>query len=304
MRTVASRAWPRAVTVRMRPGRYGSWRHGIGAGIVAAGLVVGAGAFGAPVAPSDVRAAASSDTTSGFTVGLAVFDGEPPFDIDDGPGLDSGPSNGVVREGDSVTYVIDIGVGYVPLSDVVIDLPVPRGFTLARVPEYCGDRSFVDEIGLLCRVGDVEPDRYFTRAVTMIAGPGSETDRLPVAVVVSADGGAVRVRSGEVLVRVSAPAGVCDPHGIPFTDGAPSPSGPVVADGRITGVVTSGAADSVLIEGADQCGHAIVRSVTPVDGYFSFVGLLPGTYRLTVDGRAPVEIALGPGAMDVNGVTF
>ena len=304
MRTVASRAWPRAVSVRMRPGRYGRWRHGIGVGIVAAGLVVGTGAFAVPVAPSDVRAAASSDTTSGFTVGLAVFDGEPPFDIDDGPGLDSSPSNGVVREGDPVTYVVDIGAGYVPLSEVVIDLPVPRGFTLASVPEYCGDRSFVDEIGLLCRVGDVEPDRYFTRPVTMIAGPGSETDRLPVAVVVSADGGAVRVSSGEVLVRVSAPAGVCDPHGIPLTDGASSPSGPVVADGRITGVVTSGAADSVLIEGANQCGHAIARSVTPVDGHFSFVGLLPGTYRLTVDGRAPVEIALRPGAMNVNGVTF
>ena len=135
-----------------------------------------------------------------------------------------------VREGDSVTYVIDIGVGYVPLSEVVIDLPVPRGFTVTSVPEYCGDRSFVDEIGLLCRVGDVEPDRYFTRPVTMIAGPGLGSEAvLPVAVVVSADGGAVRVRSGEVLVRVSAPAGVCDPHGIPFTDGAPSPSGPVVA---------------------------------------------------------------------------
>ena len=276
MRTAASKARSRVVSVRMRPRRYGSWRHGVGAGIVAAGLTIGMGAFAVPVAPSDVRAAASSGTTSGFTVGLAVFDGEPPFDIDDGPGVDSGPSGGVVREGDSVTYVIDIGVGYVPLSEVVIDLPVPRGFTVTSVPEYCGDRSFVDEIGLLCRVGDVEPDRYFTRPVTMIAGPGLGSEAvLPVAVVVSADGGAVRVRSGEVLVRVSAPAGVCDPHGIPFTDGAPSPSGPVVADGRITGVVTSGAADSVLIEGADQCGHAIARSVTPVDGYFSFVGLLP-----------------------------
>lgn len=304
MRTVASIAWPRAVSVRVRPRRYGRCRRGIGAGVAAVALVVGAAAFGAPATASDVRAAATSDTASAFTVGLTVFDGEPPFDLDDGPGMDSGPSNGVVREGDSVTYVIDIGVGYVPLSDVVIDLPVPRGFTLARVPEYCGDRSFVDEIGLLCRVGDVEPDRYFTRAVTMIAGPGSETDRLPVAVVVSADGGAVRVRSGEVLVRVSARTGECDPHGIPFTDGAPSPSGPVTADGRITGMVTSGAAESVTVEGVDQCGHAIVRSVTPVDGHFSFVGLVPGTYRLTVDGRAPVQIALEPGAMTVNGVTF
>ena len=125
MRTAASKARSRVVSVRMRPRRYGSWRHGVGAGIVAAGLTIGMGAFAVPVAPSDVRAAASSGTTSGFTVGLAVFDGEPPFDIDDGPGVDSGPSGGVVREGDSVTYVIDIGVGYVPLSEVVIDLPVP-----------------------------------------------------------------------------------------------------------------------------------------------------------------------------------
>lgn len=306
MRTVASIAWPRAVSVRVRPRRYGRCRRGIGAGVAAVALVVGAAAFGAPATASDVRAAATSDTASVFTVGLTVFDGEPPSDLDDGPGMDLGPSNGVVREGDSVTYVVDIGVGYTPLPEVVIDLPVPRGFTLSAVPEYCVDRSFVDEIGLLCRVGDVEPDRYVTRAVTMIAGasPESETGGVPVAVVVSADGGAVRARSGEVIVRVSARTGECDPYGIPLAGGALSPSGPVTADGRITGMVTSGAAESVTVEGVDQCGHAIVRSVTPVDGHFSFVGLVPGTYRLTVDGRAPVEIALEPGAMTVNGVTF
>ena len=166
MRTAASKARSRVVSVRMRPRRYGSWRHGVGAGIVAAGLTIGMGAFAVPVAPSDVRAAASSGTTSGFTVGLAVFDGEPPFDIDDGPGVDSGPSGGVVREGDSVTYVIDIGVG---IRTAVGGGHRPAG--AARIHRdigfrsYCGDRSFVDEIGLLCRVGDVEPDRYFTRPV-------------------------------------------------------------------------------------------------------------------------------------------
>ncbi|XGU18991.1 hypothetical protein ACETU7_27370 [Rhodococcus sp. 3Y1] len=46
-----------------------------------------------------------------FAVELTVIDGAPPFDPADGPGLDSGPSNGIVREGDPVTYVIDIGVG-------------------------------------------------------------------------------------------------------------------------------------------------------------------------------------------------
>ncbi len=74
----------------------------------------------------------------------------------------------------------------------------------------------------------------------------------------------------------------------------------MVANGTISGVVTSGPASTALIEGVDQCGHAIARSVTPFDGRFSFVGLLPGTYRITVDGRAPVDVGLYPGEMTVN----
>ncbi len=89
-----------------------------------------------------------------------------------------------------MTYVIDIGIrGVPPLPDVVIDLPVQRGFKVTSVPEYCGDGSFLDEIGLLCRVGELEQDRYFTRTVDMTAGPKAEADGLPIAVVVSARGG-------------------------------------------------------------------------------------------------------------------
>lgn len=271
---------------------------------MAAALVVGSVSFSASAAGSDVGLAAENDDSPLFTVGLSVFDGGPPFDAGDGPGLDSGPSNGIVREGDPVTYVIDIGVRGVSLSDVVIDLPVPRGFTVVSVPEYCADGSFLDEIGLLCRVGELEQERYFTRTVDMTAGPQSETDGLPIAVVVSADRGSVRVRSSEAVVRVSTSAGVCDPYGVVVPGGAATPDSPVVANGTISGVVTSGPGSSVLIEGIDQCGHAIARSVTPFGGRFSFVGLLPGTYRVTVDGRAPVEVALYPGEMAVSGVTL
>ncbi len=59
-----------------------------------------------------------------------------------------------------------------------------------------------------------------------------------------------------------------------------------------------------MIDGVDQCGHATARTVKPFEGHFSFVGLLPGTYRVTVDGRAPVDVVLEPGAMAVGGLTF
>lgn len=304
MRTVLSELWSTAITVGVRPRIYGRRMRVIGVGVVAGALTVGAASFGATASSLDVRLSTEEITGPPFTVGLTVFDGGPPFDAGDGPGLDSGPSNGVVREDDPVTYVVDIGVRDLPLSDVVIEMPVPRGFSLMSVPDYCGPGSDVDAIGLTCRVGSVGQGKHFTRTVTMTAGPRSTADGLPIAVVVTADGGAVRVRSEEVTVRVSTTASICDPHGIAVSDHAAPPDGSAVADGRIAGLVTSGPAEFVTIEGTDQCAHAIVRSVTPVAGRFAFVGLLPGKYRLTVDGRAPVEIVLSPGAMTVNGLTF
>ena len=72
--------------------------------------MVGAAALGLLPMQSDVRLAAEGEFVPPFTVELTAIDGAPPFDPADGPGLDSGPSNGIVREGDPVTYVIDIGV--------------------------------------------------------------------------------------------------------------------------------------------------------------------------------------------------
>jgi len=270
--------------------------------------VVGAAALGVLPTQSDVRLAAEGEFAP-FTVELTAIDGAPPFDPTDGPGLDSGPSNGIVREGDPVTYVVDIGVRDKPLSDVVVQLPVPRGFTLPSVPDYCGDGSGVDEVGLLCLVGDLGADRYFTRTVTMSAGKTmsagnrEDVDGLPIAAVVTADRGAVRVRSGDVTVRLSTTPGVCDPQGN-SVEGQTVQMDTVAANGQISGLVTSGVSEAVAIDGIDQCGHAIARTVKPFEGRFSFVGLLPGGYRVTVEGRAPVDVVLEPGAMAVSGLTF
>lgn len=301
MRTRLSVVWSKAVTVRLRPRACA--RRVRGVVVVTGVLLVGAAALGALPMQSDVRLAAEGESASPFTVELTAIDGAPPFDPGDGPGLDTGPSNGIVREGDPVTYVVDIGVRGNPLSDVVVQLPVPRGFVLPSVPDYCGDGSSVDEFGLHCLIGNLEADRYFTRTATMTVGKREDADGLPIAALVTADRGAARVRSDDVTVRVATTPGVCDPQGT-SVGGRRDQGTAVSADGRIAGLVTSGTSEAVVINGVDQCGHAIARTVKPFEGRFSFVGLLPGTYRVTVDGRAPVDVVLEPGAMAVGGLTF
>ncbi|MBT2263611.1 hypothetical protein [Rhodococcus erythropolis] len=303
MRTRLSEVWSKAVVVGLRPRAWRRGVRGIAIVVVTGPLVVGAAALGVLPMQSDVRLAAEGEFVPPFTVELTAIDGAPPFDPADGPGLDSGPSNGIVREGDPVTYVVDIGVRGNPLSDVVVQLPVPRGFVLPSLPDYCGVGSDIDAAGLLCLVGDLEADRFFTRTATMIAGKREDTDGLPTAVVVTADSGAVRVWSNDVTVRVATAPGVCDPQGISVGDQR-SQGTAVSADGRISGLMTSGTSEAVAIDGVDQCGHATARTVKPFEGHFSFLGLLPGTYRVTVDGRAPVDVVLEPGAMAVDGLTF
>ncbi|MBS2990919.1 hypothetical protein AC1659_16715 [Rhodococcus erythropolis] len=301
MRTRLSEVWSKAVTVRLRPRACA--RRVRGVVVVTGVLLVGAAVLGALPMQSDVRLAAEGESASPFTVELTAIDGAPPFDPGDGPGLDSGPSNGIVREGDPVTYVVDIGVRGNPLSDVVVQLPVPRGFVLPSVPDYCGDGSGVDEFGLHCLIGNLEADRYFTRTATMTAGKREDADGLSIAALVTADRGAARVRSDDVTVRVATTPGACDPQGN-SVGGRRDQGTAVSADGRISGLVTSGISEAVMINGVDQCGHATARTVKPFEGRFSFVGLLPGTYRVTVDGRAPVDVVLEPGAMAVGGLTF
>lgn len=301
MRTRLSVVWSKAVTVRLRPRACA--RRVRGVVVVTGVLLVGAAALGALPMQSDVRLAAEGESASPFTVELTAIDGAPPFDPGDGPGLDTGPSNGIVREGDPVTYVVDIGVRGNPLSDVVVQLPVPRGFVLPSVPDYCKDGSGVDEFGLHCLIGNLEADRYFTRTATMTAGKREDADGLSIAALVTADRGAARVRSDDVTVRVATTPGVCDPQGN-SVGGRRDQGTAVSADGRISGLVTSGISEAVVINGVDQCGHAIARTVKPFEGRFSFVGLLPGAYRVTVDGRAPVDVELEPGAMAVGGLTF
>ncbi len=82
-------------------------------------------------------------TTSATAVGesleivLDQDDGTPTFDASDGPGLDSGPNNGIVRTNDNITYQVEVSVNDAPGSDVTFTLPLPRGVELGAIPPYC-----------------------------------------------------------------------------------------------------------------------------------------------------------------------
>lgn len=338
MRADASQWRPLAVTIGIRPRTYRRLIRAAGATVVLGAVVIGSGAFGVPPLGPEVRLAAEGDREPAFTVGLNVSDGTPPFDPREGPERDTSPTKGLVPESYSTAYGVDIGVGDRALRDVEFTLAVPRGFALSSLPEYCGGGSGLFETGsgevvLRCRIGDLEPRRYFTGSVAMTAGVHSGASKSSISVQVTVDGGAHRMQSGEVAVRGTSPAaGECDPFGIPAPVTAPenlprlqAPVGgnsdvrpsevddakdaarqkdSLSATGRVSGLVTDGAAEVVSLEGADRCGHEITRTVTPFEGHFSFLGLVPGTYRLTVDGRAPVMVDLTAESMVVDGLTF
>ncbi|MDO5067425.1 MAG: SdrD B-like domain-containing protein [Propionibacteriaceae bacterium] len=78
-------------------------------------------------------------------VGLTMTisqDGTPDWDGDDQAGNDSGPSNGIVRVNDTVTYRLqynanDSAGGGTPVEDVTIKVKLPKGLYLEALPGVC-----------------------------------------------------------------------------------------------------------------------------------------------------------------------
>ena len=81
---------------------------------------------------------------------LSVLDGTPGFDATDGPGLDSGPANSIVRTNDNITYQVEISVNDAPGTNVTFTLPLPRGVELSAVPPYCQAWLVADSPNLAC----------------------------------------------------------------------------------------------------------------------------------------------------------
>lgn len=245
-------------------------------GVTALGVTAGTAAAD-PVAPSRLT--------------LTQFDGTPRFDESDSDGTDSGPSNGVVRLGDTVTYVLDIAVGDRPLADAQVNLPIPAalGLAPARVPAFCLPGSALvvgadHRQSLQCLLGDLEPGTTLTRTVLARADTATAVGTVaePVTATLSSPSLPVPLLSEPVALQFTGPN--CDPRGVPDPAGPAGTAGTVRADGRIDVHVVDPHLEPtpVDITGHDACGHRITRTVASgPDGRAVFAGLMPGRYRVS-----------------------
>lgn len=123
--------------------------------------------------------------TTGAVIGLAVElakDGNGPFTPEDGPGADTGATNGVVRTLDAVTYRVTMNSTGGMSTNERFTLTAPGGTSWAGVPEPCrGMGSSIAGADLVCNLGDVaEGQAVAVPAVLDVSGDLRNGDRLDV----------------------------------------------------------------------------------------------------------------------------
>lgn len=66
-----------------------------------------------------------------------VQDGTADFDSEEGPGLDGGPNNGIVRVNDVVTYNVEYNAAVGQANNFTLKVVFPKGLYLTELPGYC-----------------------------------------------------------------------------------------------------------------------------------------------------------------------
>ncbi|MDH6679269.1 hypothetical protein M2284_003485 [Rhodococcus sp. LBL1] len=266
-----------------------------GAAVVTLALT-GFGAVG-----TDIEVVASSAPTP--TIALTQMDGTPPFDPSTSLGGDSGPSNGIVRSGDRVAFVVDIDSGATGIADATVTLAIWKGLSIETVPDFCRPDSRLVDAGvttvLTCTLGDLAPHARTTRVVTVDASAAPGTAIATWATLSGTSPITFVMSNATRLQFAQRPAG-CDPRGVDAAlDPAIRPSADAVrASGRIADVVLdeSGApvpGAVVTLTGQDRCGDLINRQITASEtGHFAFVGLVAGVYHVTA--AAPQHDSAAP----------
>lgn len=274
-------------------------RRSVVVALTAAAAVATLAFRGIDTGGTDIETASSSVSVP--SVVLTQMDGTPPFDPVDSSNGDSSSSNGLVRSGDNVAFIVDIDPGPTGLSGASVTLPLWKGLRLDTVPAFCGPGSGLVPAGVLsvltCSVGDLAPHQRTTRAVTVTASAAAAAPEaaLSTSATLTATSPITLVTSNTTrLTFLPRPEG-CEPKEVSMGwDPAIRPiPNPIDASGQVADIVLdeNGAAvpgADVTLTGQDLCGDLIERRITASEsGRFAFVGLVAGLYHVTA--TAPDE---------------
>ncbi|NGN65748.1 hypothetical protein G5C51_17815 [Streptomyces sp. A7024] len=136
-----------------------------------------------------VMGASSSGAAPTIDIALSVAkDGGGNFTAEDGPGLDSGANNGIVRTHDTIQYKVDVNVTGGTARNETFTLDAPVGTEWQQLPGVCkGPGSKIDGQRLICNLGDLTNTSRSIPVLLRVTGDMKNGDKIPVSADVSAD---------------------------------------------------------------------------------------------------------------------
>ncbi|RKR75651.1 SdrD B-like domain-containing protein [Frondihabitans australicus] len=159
-----------------------------------------------------------------LSIGVTA-DGSGPFSASQQAGGDTGPSNGIVRTNDTITYSVSVNSNDGHTDNETFSLTAPSGTTWAGVPAQClGPGSELSGSRLVCNLGTVESGN--TRAVPAVLTVG---DGLANGAVVAVEG----VLTGDGAAPVSATSRSTTVSASPRYDLSKSIQSPILTRGVV-----------------------------------------------------------------------
>ncbi|WP_419996032.1 hypothetical protein [Streptomyces boninensis] len=152
------------------------------------GVALTAGILATTTAPA-VMGASSSGAAPVIDIAVSVAkDGGGNFTSADGPGLDSGDSNGIVRTHDTIQYKVDVNVTGGTANNETFTLEAPVGTEWEQLPGTCtGPGSKIDGQRLICNLGDLTNASRSIPVLLRVTGDMHNGDNVPVSAGVTAD---------------------------------------------------------------------------------------------------------------------
>jgi hypothetical protein len=117
-----------------------------------------------------------------------AMDGLGHYSDAEGPGLDSGPDNGIVRTGDTIRYDVHVNVVSGTAVNETFTLTAPEGTAWVQVPGECGGSgSRIEGSRLICNVGDLTNATLRVPALLRVSHDLANGDQITTTGTVTAD---------------------------------------------------------------------------------------------------------------------